>query len=35
MEQQHLVFYYREQNGKGELKAYYTDDLKLVAQEAA
>ena len=34
-EQQHLLVYYREQNGKGDLKAYYTDDLKLVAQEAA
>ena len=34
-EQQHLVVYYREQNGKGDLKAYYTADLKLVAQEAA
>ena len=33
-EQQHFV-YYREQNGKGDLKAYYTADLKLVAQEAA
>ena len=34
-EQQDLVVYYREQNGKGALKAYYTADLKLVAQEAA
>ena len=34
-EQQHLVVYYREQNGKGDLKGYYTDDLKLVAQKAA
>ena len=34
-EQQHSVVYYREQNGKGALKAYYTADLKLVAQEAA
>ena len=33
-EQQHFVCY-REQNGKGDLKAYYTADLKLVAQEAA
>ena len=33
-EQQHFV-YYREQNGKGDLKAYYTADLKLAAQEAA
>ena len=34
-EQQHSVVYYREQNGKGALKAYYTADVKLVAQEAA
>ena len=34
-EQQHLLVYYREQNGKGDLKAYYTSDLKFVAQEAA
>ena len=34
-EQQHSVVYYREQNGKGALKAHYTADLKLVAQEAA
>ena len=33
-EQQHFVCY-REQNGKGDLKAYYTADLKLVATEAA
>ena len=34
-EQQHLLVYYREQNGRGDLKAYYTNDLKLVEQEAA
>ena len=34
LEPQHFVCY-REQNGKGDLKAYYTADLKLVAQEAA
>ena len=34
-EQQHSVVYYREQNGKGALNAYYAADLKLVAQEAA
>ena len=30
-EQQPLLVCYREQNGKGDLKAFYTDDLKLVA----
>ena len=34
-DQQHLLVYYREQNGKGDLKAYYTHDLKLEADTAA
>ena len=33
-ERQHLLVYYRERRGKGDLKAYYTADWKLVAHEA-
>ncbi len=34
-DQQVSVVYYREQSGKGDLKAYYTNDLRLEAREAA
>ena len=33
-DQETWVIYYREQDGKGRLKAYYTDDLKLVPQSS-